>query len=334
MGTARTLFARDKAISLTPRPAAMHKALNHRLNPLRSAPNLLTILRICIAPFLVAAILDEHYLLSFSLFAAAGLTDALDGTLARMLKQRSMLGHYLDPVADKLLLSALFLVLLHKGLMPVTVTVLVIGRDVGILMVAAILYAAVGRREFQPSIFGKANTLAQIGAVAAVLLGLAPDGHASGQWSRRQVENDPGGRGVGLEPPPSRESFLLSLGIVREIFRSSRVFNLHIAKLFGIEDLATFQALDVLGVVVPGNDPDLGVSAGGCHRSQGLMNLQPSRAAMPCPGECVANVPRRGEKRRLPPRRRRPVARDPGPEGAGSGDSHSGMATVALSARL
>jgi cardiolipin synthase len=149
----------------------MHKALNHRLNPLRSAPNLLTILRICIAPFLVAAILDEHYLLSFSLFAAAGLTDALDGTLARMLKQRSMLGHYLDPVADKLLLSALFLVLLHKGLMPVTVTVLVIGRDVGILMVAAILYAAVGRREFQPSIFGKANTLAQIGAVAAVLLG-------------------------------------------------------------------------------------------------------------------------------------------------------------------
>lgn len=149
----------------------MHKALNHRLNPLRSAPNLLTLLRMCIAPFLVAAILDEHYLLSFYLFVAAGLTDALDGTLARLLKQRSMLGHYLDPVADKLLLSALFLVLLHKGLMPVTVTVLVIGRDVGILMVAAILYAAVGRREFHPSIFGKANTLAQIGAVAAVLLG-------------------------------------------------------------------------------------------------------------------------------------------------------------------
>jgi cardiolipin synthase len=148
----------------------MHKALNHRLNPLRSAPNLLTLLRICMAPFLVAAILEGHYLLSFSLFVAAGLTDALDGTLARVLKQRSMLGHYLDPVADKLLLSTLFLVLLHKGLMPVTVTVLVIGRDVGILMVAAILYAAVGRREFHPSIFGKANTLAQIAAVAAVLL--------------------------------------------------------------------------------------------------------------------------------------------------------------------
>jgi hypothetical protein len=58
------------------------------------------------------------------------------------------LGAYLDPVADKLLLSTLFLVLFYKGLMPVTVTVLVFGRDVGILLVSALLYAAVGRREF------------------------------------------------------------------------------------------------------------------------------------------------------------------------------------------
>lgn len=141
-----------------------------RLNPFRSAPNLLTLIRICLAPFLVAAILEGHYVLSFWLFLAAGLTDALDGTLARLLKQRSMLGHYLDPVADKLLLSTLFLVLMYKGLMPTTVTVLVFGRDVGILLVAALLYAAAGRREFSPSIFGKANTLAQICAVAAVLL--------------------------------------------------------------------------------------------------------------------------------------------------------------------
>jgi cardiolipin synthase (CMP-forming) len=139
-------------------------------NPLRNAPNLLTLMRICLAPFLVAAILEGQYRLGFILFVAAGLTDLLDGALARLLKQRSMLGAYLDPVADKLLLSTIFLVLLHKGLMPVTVTVLVFGRDVGILLVAALLYAAVGRREFNPSIFGKANTLAQITAVAAVLL--------------------------------------------------------------------------------------------------------------------------------------------------------------------
>ena len=141
-----------------------------RLNPLRTAPNMLTLLRICLAPFLVATILDGHYALSFGLFVAAGLTDALDGLLARMLKQRTMLGQYLDPVADKLLLSTLFLVLMHMSLIPVTVTVLVFGRDVGIVVVAAILYAATGRREFSPSIFGKANTLAQVAAVAAVLL--------------------------------------------------------------------------------------------------------------------------------------------------------------------
>ena len=135
-----------------------------------TAPNLLTLLRICIAPFLVVAVLQGSYGLAFGLFVAAGLTDALDGALARILKQRSMIGQYLDPVADKLLLSTLFLVLMDKKLIPPTVTVLVFGRDVGIVLVGAILYAAAGRREFSPSYFGKANTLAQIAAVAAVLL--------------------------------------------------------------------------------------------------------------------------------------------------------------------
>jgi cardiolipin synthase (CMP-forming) len=148
----------------------MTEGPNTPLNPLRSAPNLLTLLRICLAPFLVAAILEDRFNLSFILFVAAGLTDAMDGLLARALKQRTALGQYLDPVADKLLLSTLFLVLMHKGLIPTTVTVLVIGRDVGILLVAAILYAAIGKREFGPSIFGKANTAAQVAAVAVVLL--------------------------------------------------------------------------------------------------------------------------------------------------------------------
>lgn len=139
-------------------------------NPLRTMPNLLTIGRICLAPFLVSAVLEGKFLLGFVLFVVAGITDALDGTLARILKQRTVLGQYLDPVADKLLLSTLFLVLTHMNLMPVRITVLVFGRDLGILVVAAILYTAVGRRDFKPSNFGKANTLAQITAVAAVLL--------------------------------------------------------------------------------------------------------------------------------------------------------------------
>jgi cardiolipin synthase len=147
----------------------MPDAANKRLNRFRTAPNLLTLSRICLVPLLVAAILDNHYTLGFALFAVAGLTDAIDGLLARVLKQYTMLGQYLDPVADKLLLSTLFLVLTHKELIPARVTALVIGRDVGILMVAALLYAAAGRREFRPSLLGKGNTLAQIAAVAAVL---------------------------------------------------------------------------------------------------------------------------------------------------------------------
>ena len=148
----------------------MNDIASERFHRYRTAPNLLTLLRICLAPFLVAAILERHFAVSFGLFVAAGLTDALDGLLARILKQRSMLGEYLDPVADKLLLSTLFLVLTHKNLIPVTVTALVFGRDVGILVVAAILYAAAGRRDFSPSLVGKANTVAQVAAVAAVLL--------------------------------------------------------------------------------------------------------------------------------------------------------------------
>ena len=121
-------------------------------------------------PFLVLAILDGHYRTAFLLFVIAGVTDALDGVLARVLRQRTRLGQYLDPVADKLLLSTLFLVLNHVGLISRRVTVLVFARDLGILMIAAVLFAATGLRDFRPSLFGKANTLAQIIALVTVLL--------------------------------------------------------------------------------------------------------------------------------------------------------------------
>ncbi len=140
------------------------------MNDLRSTPNLLTFLRLCIVPFLVLAVLDGHYPLAFGLFIFAGVTDALDGLVARILHQRTLLGQYLDPVVDKLLLSTLFLVLHHEELISRKVTVLVFARDLGILVVAAILYATTSIRNFRPSIFGKGNTLAQILALAAVLL--------------------------------------------------------------------------------------------------------------------------------------------------------------------
>ncbi|WP_231737843.1 CDP-diacylglycerol--glycerol-3-phosphate 3-phosphatidyltransferase [Terracidiphilus gabretensis] len=168
-------------------PAMPDQASASITNPLRAAPNLLTLTRICLAPFLVMAVLEGHFVAGLALFIVAGLTDAFDGLLARLLKQRTALGQYLDPVADKLLLSTLFLVLTHKNLIPVRVTVLVFSRDVGILVVAAILYA-VGRRDFGPSILGKANTVAQIVAIATVLL-VQVDG-AKWVWQLRQLALD------------------------------------------------------------------------------------------------------------------------------------------------
>ncbi|HEX4037687.1 MAG TPA: CDP-alcohol phosphatidyltransferase family protein [Acidobacteriaceae bacterium] len=140
------------------------------MNDFRATPNLLTFFRLCTVPFLVLAVLDSHFTLAFALFVLAGVTDALDGLLARLLHQRTLLGQYLDPVADKLLLSTLFLVLHHQDLISLRVTVLVFARDLGILIVAALLYATTSIRNFRPSPFGKANTVAQILALAAVLL--------------------------------------------------------------------------------------------------------------------------------------------------------------------
>ena len=139
------------------------------LSQFRAAPNLLTLLRLFIIPFLVIEILDGHYGVSFALFLLAGLSDGLDGLLARWLSQRTTLGLYLDPIADKLLLSTLFLVLTHVGLMPRYVTVLVFSRDLGILLIATLLFATGTLRDFRPSLFGKLNTVFQIFALTAVL---------------------------------------------------------------------------------------------------------------------------------------------------------------------
>jgi cardiolipin synthase (CMP-forming) len=103
-------------------------------------------------------------------FVIAGFSDGLDGLLARTLHQQTLLGQYLDPIADKLLLSTMFLVLsiLHK--IPWKYTVVVFSRDVSILAASAVLFAIAGLRNFRPSIFGKANTFSQISAVFFVLL--------------------------------------------------------------------------------------------------------------------------------------------------------------------
>ena len=126
-------------------------------------------MRLFIIPFLVIAILDGHYRTAFALFILAGISDALDGLLARMLRQKTTLGQYLDPIADKLLLSTLFVVLTHVGLIPQYVTVLVFSRDVGILLISTLLFVTNALRDFRPSFFGKLNTLAQIVTLIVIL---------------------------------------------------------------------------------------------------------------------------------------------------------------------
>jgi cardiolipin synthase len=140
-----------------------------KLSNLFTAPNQLTLLRMLFLPFIVNSLVDGHYRTALILFVLAGLSDGLDGLLARTLHQQTMLGQYLDPIADKLLLSTMFMVLsiLHK--IPWKFTVLVFSRDVSILGVGTVLYAIAGLRDFRPSIFGKANTFAQVIAIVFVM---------------------------------------------------------------------------------------------------------------------------------------------------------------------
>lgn len=140
------------------------------LRQLRSAPNLLTLTRLIFVPFVVVAIQQQKYKVALMIFVAAGITDGLDGLLARVLKQKTTLGQYLDPIADKLLLSTMFLMLAIAHIIRWPVTILVFSRDIIILIVCTLLYATGIMKVFRPSWFGKANTAAQIVSVPLALL--------------------------------------------------------------------------------------------------------------------------------------------------------------------
>jgi cardiolipin synthase len=140
------------------------------LRQLRSAPNLLTLTRLIFVPFVVVAIQQQKYTVALVIFVAAGVTDGLDGLLARVLKQKTTLGQYLDPIADKLLLSTMFLMLAIAHIIRWPVTIMVFSRDIIILIVCTLLYATGIMKTFRPSWFGKANTVAQIVTVPLSLL--------------------------------------------------------------------------------------------------------------------------------------------------------------------
>jgi cardiolipin synthase len=139
-----------------------------------TVPNLLSILRMGLIPLFVIALLEGCPGRALAIFVIAGLTDALDGLLARVLDQRSVLGMYLDPMADKLLLVTAYVMLSVPQLkpdldIPIWVTALVITRDVVIVVVALVMHLAHGIGRFPPSLLSKVNTVLQVATVVLVL---------------------------------------------------------------------------------------------------------------------------------------------------------------------
>lgn len=129
--------------------------------------NQLTLLRMLLIPAFVILVVYGYMGWALSVFMTAGLTDALDGLIARRAGQKTSLGAWLDPMADKLLLVTTFVVLAMPGLelanrLPVWLTVLIISRDVVIVLTVAIVNLALGPRTFRPSIFGKVATATYI----------------------------------------------------------------------------------------------------------------------------------------------------------------------------
>ena len=136
--------------------------------------NQLTILRIVLIPAFVLLVVYGRLGAALLVFVTAGLTDALDGIIARWTGQRTSLGAWLDPMADKLLLVTTFVVLTLPGLpltnrLPLWLTVLVISRDVVIVGVVAIVNLALGPRTFRPSLLGKATTAALIATSVVIM---------------------------------------------------------------------------------------------------------------------------------------------------------------------
>jgi len=137
-------------------------------------PNGITLVRLALIPFFVLAVLGGDHKLALLIFVAAGVSDALDGLVARVLGMRSLLGTYLDPIADKTLVVTAYVALTlpapNSVTIPLWLTVMALSRDFLIVLVALLLYLGAGVREFPPSLWGKLTTFVHIFTVALVLL--------------------------------------------------------------------------------------------------------------------------------------------------------------------
>jgi cardiolipin synthase len=125
-------------------------------------PNIISVMRILLVLPTVAALANEKFVLALLLFALAGVSDALDGYIAKRFHYQSRLGTILDPLADKLLLVVTYLVLAWLELLPWWLTAAVVARDLLILAGAVSFHVFVGEYEMEPTAISKFNTVAQI----------------------------------------------------------------------------------------------------------------------------------------------------------------------------
>jgi cardiolipin synthase len=137
-------------------------------------PNFITLVRLAALPFFLVSISDGRFGIALSIFVAAGISDGVDGFLARRLDMKSALGSYLDPIADKLLLMSSYLFLAIPSYparvkVPVWLAVLVLSRDFLMLLVALLLILSSGKKRFPPTWAGKVTTVTQIVTVLFVL---------------------------------------------------------------------------------------------------------------------------------------------------------------------
>ncbi len=138
--------------------------------PWHQLPNAITVLRILLVGPIVYLLAKESYSQALWLFLVAGISDALDGFLARAFRWFSRFGAICDPLADKALLVAVYIVLTYNGLLPLWLLVVVFGRDLLILTGALSFHMVIGAYTMQPSIWGKLSTFTQITYALVVIL--------------------------------------------------------------------------------------------------------------------------------------------------------------------
>lgn len=136
-------------------------------------PNYITVARFLMVPLIMYCMIDGEMMTALLLFVLAGLSDAVDGVIARQFNQKSELGAWLDPMADKFLLVSVFVMLGWLGVLPSWLVILTVSRD-GLIIAAVVLSSLMGNPvEMRPLLVSKATTLAQIALVIVVLADLA-----------------------------------------------------------------------------------------------------------------------------------------------------------------